>query len=123
MSQIQLLILIYMNVQVRLYPTPLLLSLFINKLSPDYVVSAASGHQRSDRRGCGHNRGYIDDRSKKLEVQKHDNANDLYPVKRDETEGKRGVLSGVRVYIGGYLAGTTDIEMKRIVSGAGGVTL
>ncbi|KAG1806667.1 uncharacterized protein HD556DRAFT_1323357 [Suillus plorans] len=89
----------------------------------DYVVSAASGHQRSDRRGGGHNRGYIDERSEKLEVQKHENAHDLYPVKRDETEGKRGVLSGVRVYIGGYLAGTTDVEMKRIVSGAGGVTL
>ncbi|KAG1783183.1 hypothetical protein EV702DRAFT_1060503 [Suillus placidus] len=89
----------------------------------DHVVSAASGHQRSDRRGGGHGRGYLDERSEKLEVQKHENARDLHPVKREETEGKRGVLSGVRVYIGGYLAGTTDIEMKRIVSGAGGVTL
>jgi hypothetical protein len=44
-------------------------------------------------------------------------------VTKDETEGKKGVLSGVRIYIGGYLAGTTDIEMKRIVSSAGGVTL
>ncbi|KAG2156191.1 hypothetical protein DEU56DRAFT_765963 [Suillus clintonianus] len=89
----------------------------------DHVVSAASGHQRSDRRGGGHRRGYLDERSMKLEVQKHENARDLHPVKRDETEGKRGVLSGVRVYIGGYLAGTTDIEMKRIVAGAGGITL
>jgi len=29
-------------------------------------------------------------------------------------------LSGVRVYIDGYLRGTTDIEMKRIVTSAGG---
>ncbi|KAG1755552.1 hypothetical protein EDB19DRAFT_1661908 [Suillus lakei] len=89
----------------------------------DYVVSAASGHQRSDRRGGGHGREYLDERSEKLEVQKHENARNLHPVKRDETEEKRGVLSGVRVYIGGYLAGTTDIEMKRIVAGAGGITL
>ncbi|KAG2077281.1 hypothetical protein BDR04DRAFT_1088239 [Suillus decipiens] len=82
----------------------------------DYVVSAASGHQRSDRRGGGHGQGYINERSEKLEVQKHENARDLHP-------GKKGVLSGVCVYISGYLAGTTDIEMKRIVSGAGGVTL
>jgi hypothetical protein len=89
----------------------------------DYIVSAASGHQRSDRRGGGHCRGYLDERSEKLEVQKHENARGLHPVTKDETEGKKGVLSGVRIYIGGYLAGTTDIEMKRIVSSAGGVTL
>ncbi|KAG1759816.1 hypothetical protein EDD22DRAFT_904293 [Suillus occidentalis] len=89
----------------------------------DHVVSAASGHQRSDRRGSGHGRGYFDERSEKLEIQKYENAHDLHLVKRDKTEGKRGVLSGVRIYIGGYLEGTTDIEMKRIISGAGGVTL
>ncbi|KAG1892314.1 hypothetical protein F4604DRAFT_1698835 [Suillus subluteus] len=83
----------------------------------DYVVSAASGHQRSDRRGGGHGREYLDERSEKLEAQKHEECTRLTP------KGKRGVLSGVRIYIGGYLAGTTDIEMKRIVSGAGGVTL
>ncbi|KAG1752652.1 uncharacterized protein EDB91DRAFT_1103689, partial [Suillus paluster] len=89
----------------------------------DHITSAAAGHQRSEARGGGHRRGYIDERSEKLEVQKHENARDLRPVKIDETEGKCGVLSGVRVYINGYLAGTTDIEMKRIVAGAGGVTL
>ena len=35
-----------------------------------------------------------------------------------ETETQ--VLRGVRVYINGYLDNTTDIEMKRIVSLAGG---
>jgi len=65
-------------------------------------------------------RAYLDERSDKLGVQKHENAQDLRATKGDESDG---VLSGVRVYIGGYLAGTTDIEMKRIVTGAGGVTL
>jgi hypothetical protein len=74
-------------------------------------------------RGGGHRRAYLDERSDKLEVQKHENARDLRPEKREESPGKGGVLSGVRIYIGGYLAGTTDLEMKRIVTGAGGVTL
>ncbi|OJA13815.1 hypothetical protein AZE42_00492 [Rhizopogon vesiculosus] len=89
----------------------------------DHVVSAASGHQRSEMRGGGHRRAYFDERSEKLQVQKNENARDLRPLKRDESREKGGVLSGVRIYIGGYLAGTTDIEMKRIVAGAGGVTL
>ncbi|KAG0709772.1 hypothetical protein DFH29DRAFT_885730 [Suillus ampliporus] len=87
----------------------------------DHITSVATGHQRSEMRGGGHRRGYLDERSEKLKVQKHENARDLCLVERDE--GKCGVLSGVRVYINGYLAGTTDIEMKRIVAGAGGVTL
>jgi hypothetical protein len=74
-------------------------------------------------RGGGHRRAYLDERSDKLEVQKHENARDLCLEKWEESPGKGGVLSGVRVYIGGYLAGTTDLEMKRIVAGAGGVTL
>ncbi|KAJ8496129.1 hypothetical protein ONZ45_g12572 [Pleurotus djamor] len=36
---------------------------------------------------------------------------------------KASVLKGVRVYINGYLRNTTDIEMKRIVIGAGGSIL
>ena len=35
-------------------------------------------------------------------------------------ETETHVLRGVRVYINGYLDNTTDIEMKRIVSLAGG---
>ena len=31
-----------------------------------------------------------------------------------------GVLEGIKIYVGGYMAGTTDIEMKRIVTMAGG---
>jgi hypothetical protein len=74
-------------------------------------------------RGSGHRRAYIDEHSERLEVQKHENARSLDLVKENESEGKGSVLSGVRVYIGGYLAGTTDIEMKRIVTDAGGVAL
>jgi len=75
-------------------------------------------------RGGGHRRAYLNERSEKLDVQKQENAQDIRPVKQEESaKGKGSVLSGVRVYINGYLAGTTDIEMKRIVAGAGGVTL
>lgn len=75
-------------------------------------------------RGGGHRRAYLNERSEKLDVQKQENARNLRPVKREElAKGKDSVLRGVRVYIDGYLAGTTDIEMKRIVAGAGGVTL
>ncbi|KAI6105825.1 hypothetical protein F5141DRAFT_1126289 [Pisolithus sp. B1] len=73
----------------------------------DTVVSATTGHQRGERRGhCGA-RQYFDDRNKKLAAQ----------CKEEPTTG---VLRGVRVYISGYLSGTTDIEMKRIVALAGG---
>lgn len=42
----------------------------------------------------------------------------------ERLEGPEGnVLRGVRVYINGYLEDTTDIEMKRIVTLAGGQIL
>lgn len=64
----------------------------------------ATGHQRSD--GRTHQGQYMETRSKKL-------ANQL-PEKSDK------ILRNVRVYIDGYLDNTTDIEMKRIVTIAGG---
>jgi len=73
----------------------------------DHVVSLASGHQRSERRG-GVNTGYLEDRNKKIADQ-HE-----MPV----SEAK--LLDNVRVYINGYLSDTTDIEFKRIVCLAGG---
>jgi hypothetical protein len=39
---------------------------------------------------------------------------------REELAPEAMVLDGVRVYINGYLSDTTDIEMKRIVTQAGG---
>ncbi|KIJ20288.1 hypothetical protein PAXINDRAFT_68307, partial [Paxillus involutus ATCC 200175] len=77
----------------------------------DTVVSAATGHQRGERTPAGNNRDtYFEDRSRKLALQRKE-------------EPTLSVLSNVRVYIGGYLSGTTDIEMKRIVALAGGTTL
>ncbi|KAI0723173.1 hypothetical protein C8Q76DRAFT_615315 [Earliella scabrosa] len=70
----------------------------------DHICSAATGHQRSEGRGPA--MPYIKARVRKLAAQ------------LPETETH--VLRGVRVYINGYLDNTTDIEMKRIVSLAGG---
>ena len=78
----------------------------------DHVVSAATGHQRSDGRGQV-NKGYVASRSAKLRNQ--------LPERLEGPEGN--VLRGVRVYINGYLEDTTDIEMKRIVTLAGGQIL
>ena len=74
----------------------------------DYVNSTATGHQRSD--GRGHHKPYLEARGQKLAEQLP--AHDSPP----ETD----VLRGVRVYIDGYLANSTDIEMKRTVKLAGG---
>ncbi|RPD67300.1 hypothetical protein L226DRAFT_519191 [Lentinus tigrinus ALCF2SS1-7] len=70
----------------------------------DHISSAATGHQRSEGRGPG--QPYIKARYRKL-------ANQL-------PESSTQVLQGVRIYINGYLETTTDIEMKRIVTLAGG---
>lgn len=73
----------------------------------DHVVSAATGHQRSELRPS--RQQYFSLRSKKIEEQ--------------TAAAEMKVLSGVRVYINGYLRDTTDIEMKRIVAEAGGQIL
>ena len=84
---------------------------FVPTLS-DHVVSAATGHQRSDGRGQI-NKGYMASRSAKLRNQ--------LPERLDGPEGI--ILRGVRIYINGYLENTTDIEMKRNVTLAGGQIL
>ncbi|KAI0268374.1 hypothetical protein BC834DRAFT_689456 [Gloeopeniophorella convolvens] len=76
-------------------------------LRSDHVVSLATGHQRSD--GRGHRTAYLSARKQKLKDQRED-------------LGPR-VLSNARIYIDGYLQNTTDIEMKRIVTEAGGQIL
>ncbi|KZT12565.1 uncharacterized protein LAESUDRAFT_640306 [Laetiporus sulphureus 93-53] len=77
----------------------------------DHISSAASGHQRSERRM--NQKTYWDSRKEKLAQQLPEK-----PMARE-----CNVLRNVRVYIDGYLAGTTDIEMKRIVTLAGGRVL
>ncbi|KAI0663305.1 hypothetical protein C8Q70DRAFT_957422 [Cubamyces menziesii] len=73
----------------------------------DHICSAATGHQRGEGRGPG--KSYWDARTKKLA--------DQLPEK--PVDGAQ-VLRNVRIYINGYLENTTDIEMKRIVTLAGG---
>ena len=69
----------------------------------DVVVSTSTGHQVGDG---GRHRGYFELRNQKLREQKE--------------QSKSDVLANVRIYINGYLSNTTDIEMKRIVTLAGG---
>lgn len=75
----------------------------------DHVVSCTTGHQVAD--GRGRRREYFEDRKEKLVQQKEE-------MQCAESEVK--LLNEVRVYINGFLSDTTDIEMKRIVTLAGG---
>lgn len=58
-------------------------------------------------------RQYLEERGKKLSIQRHEE------TRNDEPQ----VLRNVRAYINGFLSDTTDIEMKRIVTRAGGQIL
>ncbi|KIK67983.1 hypothetical protein GYMLUDRAFT_36791 [Collybiopsis luxurians FD-317 M1] len=73
----------------------------------EHLVSMASGHQVSESRK--NHRAYHEERSHKLAVQKESATTQIF--------------SNVKVYIDGFLEDTTDIEMKRIVSQAGGQIL
>ncbi|KAH7876348.1 uncharacterized protein C8R40DRAFT_1169461 [Lentinula edodes] len=77
----------------------------------EHVVSMASGHQVSESRR--NHRPYLQERSRKLAVQKET----INAAEQPQ------ILSNVKVYIDGFLTGTTDIEMKRVVSRAGGQIL
>ncbi|KAH8105954.1 hypothetical protein BXZ70DRAFT_1061388 [Cristinia sonorae] len=74
----------------------------------DYVTSAATGHQRGEGRGP-EGQEYFKARGEKLKAQ-HSQGSSV----------EVGVLKNVRAYIDGYLDNTTDLEMKRIVTVAGG---
>jgi hypothetical protein len=82
-----------------------------------------TGHQRSEGRRH-HEKEYLEDRKKKLSDQRFQNARTSTSTERGVTErlgGSRAqILDRVRVYIDGYLDNMTDIEMKRIVTSAGG---
>jgi len=75
----------------------------------DHVLSVATGHQVADRRPR-----YLQDRNMKLSDQRKEHG------MAAETDG---ILRNVKVYINGYLRDTTDIEMKRIVTLAGGLVM
>jgi len=71
----------------------------------ELYVSCFTGHQVADDGGRGR-RQYLEFRNKKLQDQMQDSST--------------GVLKNTRIYIGGYLDNTTDIEMKRMITSAGG---
>ncbi|TFK43403.1 hypothetical protein BDQ12DRAFT_674921 [Crucibulum laeve] len=75
----------------------------------DRVISTTSGHQVAEDRP--NRRLYSNDRERKLLVQR---------TSVVSSSGKGLPLASARVYIGGYLSGTTDIEMKRLIAEAGG---
>ncbi|KAI0071082.1 hypothetical protein K474DRAFT_1669400 [Panus rudis PR-1116 ss-1] len=79
----------------------------------DYVTSAATGHQRGE--GHGPRKPYEDSRRAKLKAQ--------LPEKADNSDTQTGLFFNIKIYIDGYLANTTDIEMKRVVTLAGGQVL
>jgi hypothetical protein len=119
-------------------------------LGVEHVESTATGHQRSE---SGINRTlYLKHRREKLKNQQEKpppptSASNSNPsskmqfstpisstslatsssssvLKGDEPpKTKKLVMQGVRVYINGYLCDTTDIEMKRTVTLAGGQVL
>lgn len=71
--------------------------------------SCVTGHQRSDGRIP---RVVIKSRIKKLQEQRSERG-----------RKENGILAGTKIYIGGYLTGTTDLEMKRQVILEGGEIL
>jgi hypothetical protein len=73
----------------------------------DHYVAFATGHQVAQERI---NQGaYKTHREDKLQIQRE--ASDSFGNE---------LLKGVKVYINGYLEGTTDIEVKKIVVECGG---
>jgi len=75
-------------------------------------VQSMKGHQRSEDRA--NRRLYTNEREAKLKVQPKS-----VPALKSETQ----VFRNVRIYINGYLEGTTDIEVKQIVTEGGGTVV
>ena len=71
----------------------------------DHVSSMVTGHQRSEMRID--RTAFLHHRKLKLEAQM-------------QGQHESQILVNVRLYIDGFLNNTTDIEMKRIVTLAGG---
>ncbi|PFH52848.1 hypothetical protein AMATHDRAFT_56361 [Amanita thiersii Skay4041] len=73
----------------------------------DIVVSTATGHQVAE--GSANRLLYLQERDRKLEAQRECTTCD-----------QNRALYLVRAYIDGYLEGTTDIEIKRLICTGGG---
>jgi hypothetical protein len=80
---------------------------------PVYAFSTSSGHQVSE--GQGNRRAYLEHRAKKISMQT--------AVEKGTAPEQPQVLINVKCYISGFLENTTDLEMKRIISSAGGRVL
>ncbi|KAJ6539492.1 hypothetical protein B0H19DRAFT_1179312 [Mycena capillaripes] len=78
-----------------------------------YVFSTATGHQVSE--GSGNRRLYLEHRAQKISVQT--------TAQKTTTSEQPPVLMNTKCYISGFLENTTDLEMKRIISSAGGKVL
>ncbi|KAG7449057.1 uncharacterized protein BT62DRAFT_963888 [Guyanagaster necrorhizus] len=76
----------------------------------DHVISTSTGHQVAEAR-ISRRTEYFEARAQKLAQQ------------REQGRSESQILRNTRIYIDGYLSGTTDIEMKRIVTEAGGTVL
>lgn len=79
----------------------------------DTAVSISTGHQIADGGAASTRPGYLEARNRKLVHQQQATSNtDIHQV-----------LCSTRIYINGFLAGTTDIEMKRLITLSGGQVL
>jgi hypothetical protein len=81
--------------------------LLLNDMA-ELLVSCSTGHQVAQDGGRGR-REYLEFRHKKIRNQID-----------QMQDSNSGVLKGTRIYINGYLDNTTDIEMKRMITSAGG---
>nr|GAT59969.1 predicted protein [Mycena chlorophos] len=75
------------------------------------MFSTSTGHQVAE--GIVNRRRYFTERTAKIKVQAADAIGPKEPPS----------LSTTRCYINGYLEGTTDLEMKRVIAEAGGTVL
>jgi hypothetical protein len=78
---------------------------FVN-FRADYVSTCTTGHQIAEERTS--QRIYHELRNQKLKDQ----------IEKDDTGEKP--LKNTYIYLDGYLENTTDIELKRLISLAGG---
>lgn len=116
---------------------------FLGGGGTEHVESTATGHQRAE--SVMNRTLYLKHRREKLKNQQEIptpptqtsssgsdksssnmqlSSSSSSTIKADEPPKKKKlVMTGVRVYINGYLSDTTDIEMKRTVTLAGGQVL
>ncbi|KAF7332024.1 BRCT domain-containing protein [Mycena kentingensis (nom. inval.)] len=84
------------------------------------MFSTSTGHQVAE--GIVNRRLYLTERSKKIKVQLAADLDVVAPMVADAAVQPQ-VLAAAKCYINGYLEGTTDLEMKRIITSAGGTVL